>query len=174
MLHNIGFAIYPYGLCVSNKVINGKQCTLSWYVDDNRLSHVETKEVDEILEILRRHIGHLTIQQGKKSIYLWMNIMITGEKNLEVEIEDQINEVIETFVEEITEDIASHTVRRLFMIKDNVEILLKDEDEIFHLVTSKLIYSINIVWSGLGPTLDFLCTRVTNSDKEAWKNCEMF
>ena len=29
-----GFCFEPYDACFANKVINGKQCTIAWYVDD--------------------------------------------------------------------------------------------------------------------------------------------
>ena len=39
-LKDIGFELNPYDLCVANKDINGKQCTIVWHVDDNKISHV--------------------------------------------------------------------------------------------------------------------------------------
>ena len=39
-LKDMGFQINPYDLCVSNRDINGKQCTIAWYVDDNEVSHM--------------------------------------------------------------------------------------------------------------------------------------
>ena len=33
-----GFTIYPYDSCVVNKMINGKQCTIVWHVDDLKIS----------------------------------------------------------------------------------------------------------------------------------------
>lgn len=33
-LEKLGFEINPYDLCVANKMINGKQCTVVWNVDD--------------------------------------------------------------------------------------------------------------------------------------------
>ena len=32
-----GFVINPYDRCVANKVINGNQCTIAFYVDDNKV-----------------------------------------------------------------------------------------------------------------------------------------
>jgi hypothetical protein len=34
-----GFKINPYGWCVANKMIGGKQCTVIWHVDDIKVSH---------------------------------------------------------------------------------------------------------------------------------------
>ena len=36
-LEKEGFVINPYDRCVANKIINGKQCTIVFYVDDNKL-----------------------------------------------------------------------------------------------------------------------------------------
>jgi hypothetical protein len=40
-LTNMGFVVNPYNWCVANKLINGKQCTIVWHVDDLKVSHVD-------------------------------------------------------------------------------------------------------------------------------------
>ena len=40
-LTDMGFKINPYDKCTANKVINGSQCTVCWYVGDNKVSHVD-------------------------------------------------------------------------------------------------------------------------------------
>ena len=42
-LEKEGFELNPYDLCIANKVINNKQFTLCWYVDDNKASHADKK-----------------------------------------------------------------------------------------------------------------------------------
>ena len=39
MLGGLGFEINPYDKCVANKVIEVAQCTIAWYIEDNKLSH---------------------------------------------------------------------------------------------------------------------------------------
>ena len=34
-LQEMGFVLNPCDSCVANKIINGKQCTIAWHVDDN-------------------------------------------------------------------------------------------------------------------------------------------
>ena len=36
-----GFVINPYDSCVANKMVNGKQLTVVWHVDDLKISHVD-------------------------------------------------------------------------------------------------------------------------------------
>ena len=40
-LEDIGFKLNSYGRCVANKEIGGKNCMVDWYVDDNKLNHME-------------------------------------------------------------------------------------------------------------------------------------
>ena len=39
----LGFIINQYERYIEKRCIYGKQCTISWYVNDNKLSHVEGK-----------------------------------------------------------------------------------------------------------------------------------
>ena len=36
-----GFEINSYDWCIANKMIDGKQCTVLWHVDDLKLLHVK-------------------------------------------------------------------------------------------------------------------------------------
>ena len=45
-LENMGFKINPYDRCVANKIVNGKQCTIVWYVDNVKVSHVQQSVVE--------------------------------------------------------------------------------------------------------------------------------
>ena len=50
-----GYELNEYDKCVAKKTINRKECTVVWYVDNNRASHVESKFIDNILEIIKKH-----------------------------------------------------------------------------------------------------------------------
>ena len=50
ILKYLGFSINPYDRYGSNKIINGKQCTIVWYVGDNKLSYLDPNVVTDILE----------------------------------------------------------------------------------------------------------------------------
>ena len=40
-IEEIGFEVNPYDPCVANRMVNGKQHTIVWHVDDLKCSHVE-------------------------------------------------------------------------------------------------------------------------------------
>ena len=96
-LEKEGFVINPYDRCVANKVINGEQCTIVWYVDDNKVSHKDPKVVDEVIELMKVHFGELTTSRGKKHRFLGMNITINDDKTIEVEMKEQLESVIDMF-----------------------------------------------------------------------------
>ena len=70
-----GLVRNAYDWCVVNKVINSKQCTIVWHVDDLMISHEDPKVVTEIIEGLSKTYGgmmELTINRGKRHEYLGM------------------------------------------------------------------------------------------------------
>ena len=56
-LKQMGFHLNPYDPCVANKNINGSQCTICWYVDDAKISHVESDVVSNIIKRLEETFG---------------------------------------------------------------------------------------------------------------------
>ena len=42
-----GYEINRYDWCVANKIINGKQYTIGWHVDDFLLTHEDTRVNDD-------------------------------------------------------------------------------------------------------------------------------
>ena len=57
-----------------NKEINGKQCTIAWYVDDTMLSHKDANVVTEIIEQIEEQFGKMTVERGREHVFPGMNI----------------------------------------------------------------------------------------------------
>ena len=49
-MEGAGFETNPYDICVANKMVNGKQITVMWHVDDLKVSHVEDEVLDGFIE----------------------------------------------------------------------------------------------------------------------------
>jgi hypothetical protein len=56
-LEGMGFELNLSDFCVANKTIEGKQCTVGWYVNDNKISHVEPSVVTEIIKKIEDKFG---------------------------------------------------------------------------------------------------------------------
>ena len=69
-LSGLGFEINPYDECVVNKVINGHLCTIVWYVDDVKVSHINNSVVSDILQYMQQEFVNITISRGNNHKYL--------------------------------------------------------------------------------------------------------
>ena len=71
----IGFKLNPYDPCVANRMVNGKQHTITWHVDDIKSSHVDPKVNDEFHDWLQQTYGDVAkvkSTRGKVHDYLGM------------------------------------------------------------------------------------------------------
>ena len=64
------FKINPYDRCVANKIINGKQCTILWCVDDNKVSHIDDKVVTDVIDLMTDLLG-ISLLQEEIRIITW-------------------------------------------------------------------------------------------------------
>ena len=62
----MGFELNPYDMCVANANIKGKQCTVFWYVDDNKIIHVDPKVVNKVIEIIEETFGKMPLTTRDK------------------------------------------------------------------------------------------------------------
>ena len=96
-LHKEGFVINLYDTCVANNMINGKQCTIVWYVDDSNVSHVDPEVVSEVINLMKKYVGDLSITRGKEHRFLGMNITMIDDKKLKNEMKEHLQESIDMF-----------------------------------------------------------------------------
>ena len=84
-LTGIGFELNPYDPCVANKMIDGKQMTICFHVDDCKLSHRKSRVMDDMIQWLRQEYesifedgsGKMTVSRGKVHKYLGMTLDYT-------------------------------------------------------------------------------------------------
>ena len=69
-LEGVGFEIDPYRRCVSNKIIEGTQFTITWYVYENILSHKKPAVISYIINKVKIYFGDLSIVRGNKHTFL--------------------------------------------------------------------------------------------------------
>ena len=75
------FKLNPYDLYVANKTINSNKCTSRWYVNDLKISHVDSKLVEDIIRMVELRYGKIKIARGSKYVYIGMDVnFVGGEK----------------------------------------------------------------------------------------------
>ena len=61
----MGFKINQYNCCVANKIINGKKCTITFHVDDLKISHCKENIIKNIIDVLNQKYRQEVVN-GKK------------------------------------------------------------------------------------------------------------
>ena len=69
-LEKMGFKSNLYDLCVANKMINGSQCTIVFYVDDNKISHKDPDVVNGVISELKKYLGKWLSKQVTSLVFL--------------------------------------------------------------------------------------------------------
>ena len=74
-LENTGFEINPYTPCVTNKMVNGAQCTVCWHAGDLKVSRVDEEVVTAFsLKLAYFYKGRVKTHRGKVFNYLGMDL----------------------------------------------------------------------------------------------------
>ena len=134
------FELNPYDPCVTNKMINGKQYTIAWYVDDNLLSHHKQKVVDDIIGKIEEHFPGLMVNRGDEHVFIRMKLKFREDGTLEINLEDYTEECIETFHEELGSTVSSPAEKWIFDVNDKARKLTEEKADIFHSVVAKLLW----------------------------------
>lgn len=84
MLQGIGFELNPYDICVANKTVDGKQCTIAWYLDNNNISQVDPQIVTSVVDKIKRCFGKMTITRGNNNVFWGMDINYLNNGSAEI------------------------------------------------------------------------------------------
>ena len=84
---------------VANKEINGKKCIIAWYVDDTKISNVDTKVITEAIEKFESKFGKIMVTQGKSHVFLGMDIQFQKNGTVNIKVKEYIKEAIADFGE---------------------------------------------------------------------------
>ena len=129
-----GFELNPYDSCVANKMINDKQCTILWHVDDLKISHVVSKVVDDVIELLKSKFGKeapLTISRGKVHEYLGMTIDFSIKSKVKFTMLDYIENMLAELPAGMAGAVRSPAALHLFEVSDDVEKLSAELSDFF-------------------------------------------
>lgn len=165
-LQGMGFTLNPYDPCVANATINGKQCTVAWFVDDNKISHEDPNVVSSIIEKIEEKFGKMTIVRGKQHVFLGMNITYNDNRTATIQMKEYLEEAITDSGLCIKKTAASPAQKNIAVIDESSPRLSKEETEVFHSIVAKLLYVGIRVRKDIMMAVGFLCTRVSCPTKQ--------
>jgi hypothetical protein len=184
-LISIGYEMNPYDLCVANKMVDGKQMTICYHVDDCKLSHIDAKANNKMIEWLRQEYksifedgsGEMTVSRGKVHTYVGMKLDYTIPGQVSVTIFDYIKDIIDTFEKTERKGTGTKTSAEpdnLFKIDKDCEKLNTSKAVVFHNLVAKTLYATKCARPDTGTAIAFLTTRVREPNKDDWaKMCHL-
>ena len=168
VLKEMGFVLNAYDKCVANANIDGSQCTIVFYVDDNKISHKNEKALTKVINKLEGHFGKLEISRGREHNFLGMRIKFIGNE-VHISMKDYIREAIDIFPEPTNMKVTSPAKKNLFEINNKAEKLTKINSELYHSIVAKLLWVMKRGRPDIETAIAFLCTRVKDPDVDDWE-----
>ncbi|KAG7342125.1 reverse transcriptase RNA-dependent DNA polymerase [Nitzschia inconspicua] len=163
-LIDYGFEINPYDPCVANKIVNGKQLTITWHVDDLKVSHMQPSVVTEFMDWVKKmygQIGEVKITRGKVHEYLGMKLIYNSDGSMTIDMSDYIQSMIDAFPIKYLEgkSVSSPWNDNLFKVDEHSNKLEKKRAEQFHTTTAQGLFACKRARPDINPVIAFLTTR---------------
>ena len=172
-LEKNGFVHNPYDTCVMNRMINGKQMTIGWHVDDLKISHVDASAIEHVIAKLESEFGKeapLTITRGKIHEYLGMKIDFSEPGKVVFSMLDYIQQVLDDAPDELLKGAStSPAANHLFNVNEDCTKLDPATAILYHHIVAQLLYLGKRTRPDLLLAISFLCTRVQSPDEDDWK-----
>ena len=139
-LKTMGFIINDYDMCVANKMIDGKQCTICWHVDDLKMSHESQDVLEDIVKQLETKYGAMTITRGNRHTYVRMDIIYNEDKTVTIDMTEFVKETVSEFPEDDISEYLTPAAAYLFETDEECEKLNSDKSATFHRIVAKLLF----------------------------------
>ncbi|CAJ1931482.1 unnamed protein product [Cylindrotheca closterium] len=158
------FVFNPYDQCVSNKVVNEKQQTIRFHVDDLMSSHMDPKVNDKFAEWLNMRYGSIQarkIVRGKIHRYLGMTLDFSVKGKLKIRMDDYVKNMLEDFPVKFNKDSKQETPAGKDLLEAGKGKLLSAEyRQIFHTTVARGLYVSKRARLDIHPTITILASRV--------------
>ena len=170
-----GFEINPYDPCVANKMVDGNQLTVTWHVDDLKVSHKDKKVVDDFIQWIRdcyEDVTKVKPSRGKVHDYLAMTLDYTTRGVVKISMKDYIESIVKDFPyqQELGAGKAkTPAAEHLFKVDPNGKKLSKEKAEVFHTTVTEALFVCKRSRADIQTAVAFLCTRVKDPDEDDWK-----
>ena len=167
-----GFEINPYDWCVANKMIDGKQCTVLWHVDDLKISHVDSKVNTEVIRMIDEEFGKeapITITRGQVHDYLGMTLDYTEKGKVKIKMIDYVQKMLADLPDDMAGEAPTPAANHLFDVDDNQTKVCEKKAQFFHTYVAKALFLCKRARPDIQTAVAFLCTRVKSCDEDGYK-----
>jgi hypothetical protein len=174
-LEEMGFELNPYDPCVANKIVDGSQMTVTWHVDDLKVSHKDGFEITMFIARLTKIYGEkVTVKRGKCHDYMGMDLDYSKKGCLRISMIKYLEKVFEDFLEVITKVSATPAGDHQLNIRDEEETtargnwLSEEQAQSFYHAVAQLLFLSGRARRDIQVAVAFLTTRVRRPDADDW------
>ena len=171
-LHEQGYRPNPYDSCVMNRMVNGKQSTVLWHVDDLKISHADGQQNEILLTKLNEWYGNespLTVTRGDIHEYLGMTIDYSTDGKVHIRMDDYVDKLLDEVGSSMEGRAATPAAEHQFKVNDQATKLGEEDSDFLHSTTAKLLFLCKRARPDIQTPVAFLCTRVSCSDIDDYK-----
>ena len=171
-LQEMGFELNPYDPCVANRMVNGHQQTVTWHVDDLKISHKDAAVNTQLIKALAKIYGpKMTVSRGKVHDYLGMDLDYSTAGSVKISMIKYLKNVIDEFPEEITGTAESPAAEHLFKtrtVEEGAKKLPEEQGQAFHHTVAQLLFTGMRARPDTLTVISFLTKRVREPDEDDW------
>ena len=158
----------PYDKCVANKMNEGYQFTICWYVDDIKFCHKNKYIVNDVIRKIESKFDKMTVTHGNVQSYLGMDLEIKN-KRAHMNMTEYLKDYISDFPEKISIAANTPATKTIMKVNKYSTPLYNVKTEKFNSKVQKLLHVAKRARFDLQVCTRFLCTRVKYPNKDDWK-----
>ena len=128
-------------MCSSDLIIDGTQCTIGWYVDDNKISHADPIVVSNIIAHIEAKFGKMTVTRGKHHTFLGMDLTFNDDCTLTIKMADYVRATLtDSGINLSPGGVSTPAKKNLFELDTQSPALDPTRADTFHRIVAKLLY----------------------------------
>ena len=149
-------------------MVNGKQMTITWHVNEFKTWHVDTDEVTKLIDGMKGiYVSHMKEYRGKKHDYLGMDLEFSVDREGRPKMMDYLKKITYDFPETIQGRLATPAEEHLLKVREdsNRKLLEGDRANTFHHSVAQLLFTIPCGRKDIQTAVALLTTRVMSPEK---------
>jgi hypothetical protein len=170
LLEDWDFIINDYDECTFNKMVDGKQLTVQFHVDDLKISHMDEDVIKNMVKDLNGIFGQdgtlLEASYGKVHEYLGMTIDYSEENVVKFTMYDYLEDILAESPDDMKGMAVTPAHSKLFQVNQECEKLDAKNIDWFHRTVARLLFASKRARPDIQTAVAYLCTRVACPDKD--------
>ena len=143
-LHNWDYIMNPYDSCTFNKMVNGKQITVQFIINDLHISCEDMGEIDKLIKDLnnkfRTNFQELAVNKGKVHDYLGININYSNNNYIKFTVYNFLEDILEEAQEDMNGRSKWPANNKLFDVDTKSAKLSIHDQDYFHWMVVRLLF----------------------------------